>query len=178
MKRIVRLTEADLTRLVKRVIREQQNPVNDLINKVAGPAPTSNNLKQFLSDKIGVGSGSKYKEICFACMRQNNLNNNNPRANKAAKEFDNAIQGGENPFSNFGGGENKDSSAYKAGMALQNNLTSAEDICTMIKYYSNYSGSGEEFSDAVEGELNYKVDSTTNLDLMVGKPFYNILRKN
>lgn len=135
-------------------------------------------LKDVLLQKVGAGTGNKYKEICSVCSKQD-LSVDNERAKKAAQEFDKGIQGGENPFSNFGGAgyPNKDSSAYKAGDALRSNLTSAEDICTMIQYYSLYTGSGEDFCEAVEGELNYKVDSTSNLDLLVGKPIYDILHR-
>lgn len=162
MKKVIKLTENDLIRLVKRVMKEQSQP--------------NSNLKNILKQKVGSGSGSAYKEICKICSQQD-LDISNPSAKKAAKEFDNAITGGENPLSNFGGNINKNSSASKAGNALENNLKSAEDICTMIQYYSTYTGSGEDFCEAVSGELNYKFDSTSNLDLMVGGPIFNILNR-
>ena len=145
MGKIIRLTESDLTRLVRRVIKEQSN----------------NDLKNILLKSIG-----NYKSVCSICSKQNNLDTNNPRARKAADEFERAIYGGENPLSNFGGGNNESSSASKAGMALEKNLTSAEDICTMIKYYGVYYAGDESFCEALSGELRYKVDSTTNLELM------------
>ena len=165
MKKIVRLTENDLVRLVKTILKEQAKP--------------NNNLKNILLQKVGTGTGGAYKEICKICSQQD-LNIGNPSAKKAAQGFANAIAGGENPLSNFGGSgpySNKNSSAYKAGKSLENNLKSAEDICTMIQYYSTYTGSGEDFCDAVSGELNYKLNSTSNLDLMVGEPIYNILNR-
>ena len=156
MKKIVRLTENDLSRIVKRVIKEQ----------------TNNNLKNLLLKSIG-----NYKSVCQLCSKQSNLDTNNPRARKAAHEFQQAIYGGENPLSNFGGGENKNSSASKAGMSLEKNLTSAEDICTMIKYYGDYYGGDEDFCEALSGELKFKVDSTRNLELMFITPLKNILSR-
>jgi len=156
MKKIIRLTESDLTRLVRRVIKEQAN----------------NNLKNLLLKSVG-----NYKSVCSICSQQSNLDTNNPRARKAASGFQQAIYGGENPLSNFGGGENKNSSASKAGMALEKNLTSAEDICTMIKYYGEYYGGDEDFCDALSGELKFKADSTTNLELMFINPIKNILSR-
>lgn len=161
MKKTIRLTEADLTRIIKRVIKEQA---------------ADNSLKASLLKLVGAGTGRHYKQICALCSKQE-MNYNNSRAKKAANEFNAAIRGGDNPFSNFGGGVNKNSPAYKAGMAIQNNLQTAEDICDMIQYYSTWTGSGEDFCEAVSGELNYKVDSTTNLDLMVGEPIFNVLNK-
>ena len=156
MGKIIRLTESDLTRLVRRVIKEQAN----------------NNLKNLLLKSVG-----NYKSVCSICSQQSNLDTNNPRARKAASGFQQAIYGGENPLSNFGGGENKKSSASKAGMALEKNLTSPEDICTMIKYYGDYYGGDEDFCEALSGELKYKVDSTTNLELMFVNPIKNILSR-
>ena len=156
MRKIVRLTENDLSRIVKRVIKEQ----------------TNNNLKNLLLKSIG-----NYKSVCQLCSKQSNLDTNNPRARKAAQEFQQAIYGGENPLSNFGGGENKNSSASKAGMVLEKNLTSAEDICTMIKYYGDYYGGDEDFCEALSGELKFKVDSTRNLELMFITPLKNILSR-
>jgi hypothetical protein len=156
MRKIVRLTENDLSRIVKRVIKEQ----------------TNNNLKNLLLKSIG-----NYKSVCQLCSKQSNLDTNNPRARKAAHEFQQAIYGGENPLSNFGGGENKNSSASKAGMVLEKNLTSAEDICTMIKYYGDYYGGDEDFCEALSGELKFKVDSTRNLELMFITPLKNILSR-
>ena len=44
MKKIVRLTEGDLIRLVKRVISEQGNPINPIANLGAfGSGPTKSN---------------------------------------------------------------------------------------------------------------------------------------
>jgi hypothetical protein len=156
MRKIVRLTENDLSRIVKRVIKEQ----------------TNNNLKNLLLKSIG-----NYKSVCQLCSKQSNLDTNNPRARKAAHEFQQAIYGGENPLSNFGGWDNKKSSASKAGMALEKNLTSAEDICTMIKYYGDYYGGDEDFCEALSGELKFKVDSTRNLELMFITPLKNILSR-
>ena len=170
MKKIVRLTESDLVRIVKRVLNEQS----------VSTQPKVSELHTTLKNLVGAGTGRDYKKICEICSKQD-LNIDNPRARKAANEFADAIEGGENPLSNFGGSgpyANTNSSAYKAGMAIQNNLKSAEDICTMIKYYSTYSGSGEDFDEAVSGELSYKVDSTSNLNLMVGEPISNILSSN
>ena len=156
MGKIIRLTESDLTRLVRRVIIEQSN----------------NDLKNILLKSI-----RDYKSVCNICSKQNNLDTNNPRARKAANDFEIAISGGENPLSNFGGGTNKNSSASKAGMALEKNLTSAEDICTMIKYYGEYYAGDESFCEALSGELSYKVDSTRNLELMFINPIENILSR-
>ena len=162
MKKVIRLTEDDLARLVKRVIREQA---------------ADNSLKSSLLKLVGAGSGQAYKEICALCSKQK-MNYNNQKAKKAANEFEGAIYGGDNPLSNFGGGDNKTSPASKAGMAIEKNLQSAEDICDMIQYYSTWTGSGEDFCESVSGELSFKLDSTSNLDLMVGKPIYNVLMRS
>jgi len=188
MKKVIKLTESDLIRLIKRVVNEQ-NAVSMITSapqsttqQQYAPKSTStqssdspvSNMGKVLTQLVGYGRGVNYEKICQFCKTQT-LDINNPRAKQAAKGFSSAITGGENPFSNFGGYENKNSSAYKAGMAIQNNLQTAEDICTMIKYYKNYSGSGEEMVDAISGELNYKVDSSTNLELMFGWPLAKVL---
>ena len=139
-------------------------------------SPVSN-MGKVLTQLVATGRGVPYEKICEFCKSQD-LNSENQRAKAAAQGFANAIDGGENPFSNFGGGEpNQESSAFKAGKAIESNLKNAEDICTMIKYYSNYSGTGEEMVDAISGELNYKVDSTSNLGHMFGEPLWNILNR-
>jgi len=208
MKKVIRLTEADLTRLVKRVIKEQsqvsqirsvdavkpssQSQVSQQLRSVDTVKPSSqsavkptsttakpanSDLKNTLSKLVGVGDGKSYQEICKVCNQQTNLDMNNPRAKKAAREFAQAIKGLESTFSNFGGSgpfADKDSSAFKAGQALEKNLETAEDICTTIKYYNSYGG-GEEFCEAVRGELKYKFDSRSNSDELIGIPIYRIL---
>lgn len=165
MKKVIRMTEADLTRLVRRVISEQGAIIPG----------EEQDLRMKLQKLVGAGSGHQFKTICRMCSEYS-LDKNNPRAEKAANEFDHAITGGENPFSNIAG-NNKESSAYKAGMAISKNLKSAVDICTMIQNYKYYTNQSESFCEAVEGELNYKIASSSNLDLMVGKPIYNIVSK-
>jgi hypothetical protein len=154
------------------LMESEMGDVKPLINE-----QDNSDLKSTLTQLVGIGRGVDYKKICDFC-NQSDVNYNNESAKRAANGFKEAISGGENPFSNFGGGTrpNEDSSAYKAGQALQNNLKSAEDICAMIKYYPQYSGADEDFHEAVKGELNYKVDSSSNLELMFGKPLYNVLK--
>jgi hypothetical protein len=207
MKKVIRLTESDLVRLVNRVIKEQsqvsqirsvdtvkpssQSQVSQIrsVDTVkpssqsavkptsATAKPDNSNLKNTLNKLVGVGTGDRYQEICKVCNQQTNLDMNNPRAKKAAREFAQAIKGLESTFSNFGGSgsfADKDSSAFKAGQALEKNLETAEDICTTIKYYNSYGG-GEEFCEAVRGELKYKFDSSSNSDELIGIPIYRIL---
>jgi hypothetical protein len=227
MKKIIRMTESDLTNLVKRVIEEQsaqiklvdtvkpapKQSMGQVIKSVdtVKPAPkqsmgqviksvdnvktssqltnktateklggaiipgSEQDIKLKLTNFVGAGSGHNYKKICEYCG-QLSLDSNNQRAQNAAIEFERAIYGGENPFSNISG-NNKESSAYKAGMAIQKNLKTAVDVCTMIKFYKDYAPGDESFCEAVSGELNYKIDSRSNLNLMVGKPIYNIVNK-
>jgi hypothetical protein len=215
MKKVIRLTESDLTRLVKRVIQEQaqlrsvdsvkpssqsqgsaqlrsvdsvkpsrpmtgsqlnkmMSDTSDSMAKYATAKPADSLLKTALKKLVGVGNRGNYQEICKLCNQQTNLDVNNPKAKKAAQEFAKAIKGLKSTFSNFGGYVNKDSSASKAGQALENNLNTAEDICTMIKYYNSYGG-GEEFCEAVRGEQKYTFDNSTNEREMIGNPIYRIV---
>jgi hypothetical protein len=227
MKKIIRLTESDLTRLVKRVIQEQaqlrsvdavkpssqsqgsaqlrsvdsvkpssqsqgsaqlrsrsmtgsdkmMSDTSDSMAKYATAKPADSPLKTALKKLVGVGNRGNYQEICKLCNQQTNLDVNNPKAKKAAQEFAKAIKGLKNMFSNFGGFNiDKDSSASRAGQALENNLNTAEDICTMIKYYNSYGG-GEEFCEAVRGEQKYTFDNSTNEREMIGNPIYRILNR-
>jgi hypothetical protein len=226
MKKIIRLTESDLTRLVKRVIEEQSAQIKLVDNVKTAPKQSTGQIKSVdtvkpapkqsmgqviksvdnvktssqltnktateklggaiipgseqdiklkLTNFVGAGRGHNYKKICEYCG-QLSLDSNNQRAQNAAIEFERAIYGGENPFSNISG-NNKESSAYKAGMAIQKNLKTAVDVCTMIKFYKDYAPGDESFCEAVSGELNYKIAGTSNLDLMVGDPIYNIVNK-
>ncbi len=136
-------------------------------------------MRQGLGKLIGIGRGFNYEEICNFCKQQKNLETNNPRAKKAAREFAQAIKGLENPLSNFGGYTNEKSSAVQAGQALERNLKTATDICTMIQYYSypSYGGTQEEFCEAVGGELKGKFDASTNFSELFGLPFYRIVNK-
>jgi hypothetical protein len=221
MKKIIRMTESDLTRLVKRVIQEQalvsqltsvdnvkptsqaqaQLKIADtakLLRSVDTVKPSSKSaenptssiaktttqsddvkMRQGLDKLIGIGRGFNYEEICNFCKQQKNLETNNPRAKKAAREFAQAIKGLENPLSNFGGYTNEKSSAVQAGQALERNLKTATDICTMIQYYSypSYGGTQEEFCEAVGGELKGKFDASTNFSELFGLPFYRIVNK-
>ena len=113
------------------------------------------------------------------CKQQKFLETNNSRAKKAAREFAQAIKGLETPLSNFGGYTNEKSSAVQAGQALERNLKTATDICTMIQYYSypSYGGTQEEFCEAVGGELKGKFDASTNFSELFGLPFYRIVNK-
>ena len=196
MKKVIRITESDLKNLVKSVIKEQateklingssgtpiKSPLDMTSSKQSGmngstTQPANSNLKATLEKLVGVGSGDRYQEICKVCNQQTNLNMNNPKAKKAAQEFAQAIKGLESTFSNFGGSgsfADKNSSAFKAGQALERNLDTAEDICTTIKYYNSYGG-GEEFCEAVRGELKYKMDAGSNSDELVGIPIFRIL---
>ena len=54
MKRIVRLTESDLVRLVNRVIKEQANPVSQT-NKYPEDDPIQKPFYEYVSDRWGVG---------------------------------------------------------------------------------------------------------------------------
>ena len=215
------MTEADLTKLVQRVIQEQSqvSQLRSVDNvkptsqaqaqfKIADTAkllrsvdtvkpssqsavkPTSSTAKtttqsddvkmrQGLGKLIGIGRGFNYEEICNFCKQQKNLETNNPRAKKAAREFAQAIKGLENPLSNFGGYTNEKSSAVQAGQALERNLKTATDICTMIQYYSypSYGGTQEEFCEAVGGELKGKFDASTNFSELFGLPFFRIVSK-
>jgi hypothetical protein len=226
MKKIIRLTESDLTRLVRRVIEEQSAQIKLVDNVKTAPKQSTGQIKSVdtvkpapkqsmgqviksvdnvktssqltnktateklggaiipgseqdiklkLTNFVGAGRGHNYKKICEYCG-QLSLDSNNQRAQNAAIEFERAIYGGENPFSNISG-NNKESSAYKAGMAIQKNLKTAVDVCTMIKFYKDYAPGDESFCEAVSGELNYKIAGTSNLDLMVGDPIYNIVNK-
>lgn len=165
MKKVIRLTESELISLVKKIVNEQGAIIPG----------SEQDIKINLKNLVGAGHGSNYEKICAFCG-QLDLDSNNQRAQKAAIEFESAISGGENPFSNISG-DNKKSSAYRAGMAILQNLKTATDVCTMIKYYKDYAPGDESFCEAVQGELNYKIDSTSNLNLMVGKPIYNIVNK-
>ena len=221
MKKIIRMTESDLTRLVKRVIQEQaqvsqlrsvdnvkptsqaqaQLKIADtakLLRSVDTVKPSSKSaenptssiaktttqsddvkMRQGLDKLIGIGRGFNYEEICNFCKQQKFLETNNSRAKKAAREFAQAIKGLENPLSNFGGYTNEKSSAVQAGQALERNLKTATDICTMIQYYSypSYGGTQEEFCEAVGGELKGKFDASTNFSELFGLPFYRIVNK-
>jgi len=162
MKKTIRLTETELVRLVKRIIREQSE------------VSSSDNMKKGLQSIVNYGVKVDYRKVCNFCKKQN-VSPQNPRAEKAAQEFSKLISGVENPFSNIAGFLNKESSAYKAGESISKNLKSAEDICSMIKYYSKYSGTDEDFCEAVSGELSYKFDASTNLDYILGYPLAKIL---
>ena len=73
MKKIVRLTENDLTRIVKRVLKEQvdnNNPkfiedvlLNKFFNKVAPNDKYINNVKSYLKDLPGTSMDSKMEQI-------------------------------------------------------------------------------------------------------------------
>ena len=148
---------------VKPLINEQE--YNDALRK-----QTTEDIRKI----VGAGYGFDYVKLCNYCKTEA-VSENNPRAKKAALEFQKAITGVESPLANFGGYEDEDSSAKTAGRALTNNLKYVEDICAMIKYYDRYTGSGESFEEAVSGELSFKADSSQNLELMLGKPINQIL---
>ena len=162
MKKIIRLTESDLMRIVKRVISEQK-PDSDKLNATIYKTLT----------KLVNGKPEDYLPICKFC-REQNVNKNNDRAKKAALEFKKAITGLANPFDNFILPD-KDSPAQTAGKALYDNLKSPEDICAMISYYDYYTGSGELFEDALNGEINWKVDPRANALTMFSGPVRRIL---
>ena len=73
MKKIVRLTENDLTRIVKRVLKEQVDNntpefiedvlLNKFFNKVAPNNKYINNVKSYLKDLSGTSFDSKMEQI-------------------------------------------------------------------------------------------------------------------
>ena len=174
---------ADTAKLLRSVdtVKPSSKSAENPTSSIAKTTTQSDDVKmrQGLDKLIGIGRGFNYEEICNFCKQQKNLETNNPRAKKAAREFAQAIKGLENPLSNFGGYTNEKSSAVQAGQALERNLKTATDICTMIQYYSypSYGGTQEEFCEAVGGELKGKFDASTNFSELFGLPFFRIVSK-
>ena len=66
MKRIIRLTERDLTRIVRRVIKEQSNDVEAVVLECVMENTTLKDLQTIPADCVTLLSGDMTK--MFACM--------------------------------------------------------------------------------------------------------------
>jgi len=80
MKRIIRLTERDLTRIVRRVIKEQSNDVEAVVLECVMENTTLKDLQTIPADCVTLLSGDMTK--MFACMGKMDSNTFNTIKNK------------------------------------------------------------------------------------------------
>lgn len=120
MKKVIRLSEADLTRIVKRVIKEQASDVAKNVASVAAPNPLSTLITSAVQVSNGSGtSDQKIKQFCDLCKSSNVQITQ--KVNSIANTIRTAVQG-------VGTDENE---IYNAVF----NLKTFDEFCSLVKAY-------------------------------------------
>ena len=155
MKKIIRLTESDLTRLVRRVIKEQQS-----LKPIFSGAEMQKSIKS--NGFRGIQDAVKY------CKSKRI--DKNPKFNKIEEMIYQSVSGVENPLNITGGSPGLE----KVGQILSRYISNTNDLCSLI---ANFYVNGEDFETLMKGEINTKMDSTGAADHIL-KVIYNINRKS
>jgi hypothetical protein len=147
MKKIIRLTESDLTRLVRRVIKEQQ---------LESSTVSGDEMEKVLSQG---GNGFKGIQSAVNFCKSKNVPSNE-KVDKLETMIDQAITGVENPLNLMGGSPG----LKKVAQIMEKNISNTTELCSLLKhYYIN----GEDFATAMRGEVNTKLNSTGAADFIL-----------
>jgi len=156
MKKIVRLTESDLVRLVKRVISEQ----NDSASLSKGLKMVVNNASLDLNG---------LKTICNFCKGRADLKQQTNTGQLITK-VNKLLSGIENPVNLMGGG-----SVSNVAELINKEVKTPEEVCALIKFYYNqkslvglsFGGDDEDFYEAISDDLTTKVNTTEPLRRLI-----------
>jgi hypothetical protein len=144
MKKIVRLTESDLTRIVKRVIKEQM----EMSLETSESSPIAKGLRKILNSNKGMDA---IKNMTYFCKKYGPAQEK--YTNNVISMINNAISGIENPLNLTGGG-----SIAEVAKIFQKHVKTPEQVCGVIKNYKteigtvNYAafgGDDEDFAEAI-----------------------------
>ena len=166
MKKVIRLTESDLMRLVKRVIREEQT------------APTGGtyldyfdkDLKVLLNSLQGTLRVTKVEDIqkvynyCKVTTVKKQTN-----TDMVADLIYSKLSGGDNPINPMGGG-----SVTNSANVIKNYIKGSTELCALLKYYNK---GGENFYTAVSGDSTYKLNTDQPLSNMIDAFIYSVNKK-
>jgi hypothetical protein len=144
MKKIVRLTESDLTRIVKQVIKEQM----EMSLETSESSPIAKGLRKILNSNKGMDA---IKNMTYFCKKYGPAQEK--YTNNVISMINNAISGIENPLNLTGGG-----SIAEVAKIFQKHVKTPEQVCGVIKNYKteigtvNYAafgGDDEDFAEAI-----------------------------
>ena len=141
MKKVVRLTESDLIRIVKRVIKEQSN---------SGKSVTEKGLNTVLN-KVAKYEGDlkTLKPICDFCKSSGVYKQSN--TDSLISMVSDAVSGLDNPLNIMGGG-----SISEVAKIIRTKSKSADETCALIKYYDV---DGEDFYEAIYDDSITKINT-------------------
>ena len=153
MKKIIRLTESDLARIVKRVIREQMetnsNPLAQGLKNVIDSLPDNPGLE-------GV------KKITSFCKKQSNLSNSKYVSN-VIDMINEVLNGFSNPVNVMGGGSIDD-----VANIFRKYVKTPEQACSVIKFFETTAGladvtfgneGGGDFYSGIYGDSKFKINT-------------------
>jgi hypothetical protein len=161
MKKVIRLTEADLTRIIKRVIQEQKL------------TPLEQGLKDTISKLPSNPGVDGIKKITTFCKNRNDVKYND-YVGKINKMINNALSGISNPLNVMGGGSIDD-----VANIFGKYVRTAEEACSVIKTFETESNladvtfgisGGGDFYSGIWGDSKFKINTAQPANKII----YNI----
>lgn len=156
MKKIIRLTEADLTRIVRRVLNEE------MTNTSSSLTPLAQGLKKVI-DGLGNNPGLEgVKKITTFCKSRNDVKMDGYISN-VIKMINNALSGISNPLNVMGGGSIDD-----VANIFRKYVKTPEQACSVIKNFQTEANladvtfgnkGGGDFYSGIYGDSKFKINT-------------------
>ena len=170
MRRTVRLTERDLTRLVRRVIREQEME-NTASSTKKGLTPLAQGLKKVIDGLPSNPGVAGIRRITTYCKSRTDAkwNDSIGRINDMIND---ALSGLSNPLNLMGGG-----SIDKVANIFIDHVKTPEQACSVIKSFQTSSNladvtfgiqGGGDFYDGIWGDSKLKLNTSQPANKIIG----------
>jgi hypothetical protein len=144
MKKIVRLTESQLTSIIKRVVKEQ----NAMGLETSESSPIAKGLRKILNSNRGMDA---IENMTYFCKKYGP--SQEKYTNNVISKINDAISGIDNPLNLTGGG-----SIDEVAKIFQKYVKTPEQVCGVIKNYKSeigavdyawFGGDDEDFGEAI-----------------------------
>jgi hypothetical protein len=173
MKKIIRLTEADLTRIVRRVINEQMTNQTDSSPKLT---PLAQGLKKTI-DSLPDNPGLEgVKKITTFCKTRSDVKYDNYIGN-VNKMINKSLSGLSNPLNVMGGGSIDD-----VANIFRKYVKTPEQVCSVIKSFQTESNladvtfgiNGGDFYSGIYGDSKLKINTAQPANKLIQVIEYTI----